>query len=83
MAYNRENLLKRIIEVQNIVKEQKKHDTPQTKIYKKFIKDRFYISYSTFNEWLGIPAHAQLEKLLASDEKQKELEKRQLNLFDE
>jgi hypothetical protein len=83
MAYNRENLLKRIIEVQNIVKEQKKHDTPQTKIYRKFIKDKFHISYSTFNEWIGIPAHAQLEKLLAQKEKQKEFEKQQLNLFED
>ncbi len=82
MAYNRENLLKRIIEVQNIVLEHKKHDTPQIRIYEKYIKDRFHISYSCFNEWMTIPAKTQLKELQTAKEKQKEIEKAQLKLFD-
>jgi len=81
MAYNRENLLKRIIEVQDIVKEHKKHDTPQIKIYKKHIKDVFHISYSCFNEWIGIPAYAELKQLQAKKQQQEEIKKRQLELF--
>jgi hypothetical protein len=83
MAYNRENLLKRIAEVREIVLEHRKHDTPQIKIYEKYIKDKFHISYSTFNEWLTISPHAQLKELQAKREKQKEFEKRQLNLFED
>ena len=83
MAYNRENLLRRIIEVLNVVSEHKEHDTPYTKIYRKHIKDRFHISYSTFNEWLSMSPHPdiQLKNLLAKKEKQKNLDKRQLELF--
>jgi hypothetical protein len=80
MAYNRENLLRRMIEVQNIVLEHQKHDTPQIKIYEKYIKDQFHISYSCFNSWLGINAKEQLPKLLAEKERKKEIEDLQLEL---
>ena len=85
MAYNRENLLRRIIDVLNVVSEHKEHDTPYTKIYRKHIKDRFHISYSTFNEWISMSPSpgAQLKELLAKKEKQKEIEKLQLNLFED
>jgi hypothetical protein len=82
MAYNRENILRRIIDVQNIVMEHKKHDTPQTKIYRKYIYPVYRISYSTFNWYLSVPAKAQLEKLLEKKERIQELKDRQLNLFD-
>jgi len=81
MAYNRENLLKRIIKMQNIVLKHRKNDTPYKRIFEKHIKDQFDISYSTFNEWNGTNAKLQLEKLLAEKEKQKNLDKRQLELF--
>jgi hypothetical protein len=82
MAYNRENLLKRIVAVQDIVKEHKKHDTPQKKIYEKHIKDIFHISYSCFNEWIGTPSpRMQLQKLQEKKEKKKEIEKMQGKLF--
>ena len=83
MAYNRENLLRRMIEMREVVLEHRKHDTPLIKIYEKYIKDRFHISYSTFNEWNGIAPEAQLEKLLAKKERQKEIERLQLNLFED
>ena len=82
MAYNRENLLKRIIEVQDIVIEHQKHDTPQIKIYEKHIKDKFHISYSCFNEWLSTPApRTQLKELQAKKKEKEDIEKKQLKLF--
>jgi hypothetical protein len=75
MAYNRENLLRRIIKVQDVVIEYKKKDVPQKRIFEKYIKSQFNISYSTFNEWIGIPAKTQLKKLLAEKEKQNEIKK--------
>jgi len=82
MAYNRENLLKRIIEVQDIVLEYKKKDVPQIRIFEKYIKPGYHISYSTFNEWLTIPAKAQLKQLQAEQERKAEIEKLQLDLFE-
>jgi hypothetical protein len=71
MAYNRENLLKRIVEIREIVLEQKKWDTPQTKIYEKFIKGKYHISYSTFNNYLTIAAPAQLKKIQTEKSQEK------------
>jgi hypothetical protein len=65
MAYNKENLLRRIIEIQDIVLEYKKKDVPQRVIYDKHIKNQYYISYSCFNEYLGVPAKTELQKLLS------------------
>ena len=64
MAYNRENSLRKIIEIQNIVLEHQKRFIPQKRIYEEYIKNQYYISYSTFNLYLSIPAKAQLEELL-------------------
>ncbi len=83
MAYNRENLLRKIIEVQEIVLEHKKKYTPQIRIYELYIKEKFHISYSTFNEYIGIPAKAQLKELLAKKEQEQLKKENQLKLFDE
>jgi len=72
MAYNRENLLKKIIEIQDIVLEHKENDVPQIRIFEKHIKDKYHISFSCFNEYLAVPAKAQLSKLLAEKEQKKE-----------
>ncbi len=81
MAYNRENLLRRIIEVQDIVLEHRKHDTPQIRIYEKHIKDKFHISYSCFNEWISINAKKELKELLEKKAKQKKIDDMQMTLF--
>jgi uncharacterized membrane-anchored protein len=60
--YNKENLLKRIIEVQNIVLEHQKKGIQQRQIYNKFVRDVYHISYSTFNKWLGCNAKQELKK---------------------
>jgi len=82
MAYNRENLLKRIIKVQNIVLEYKEMDVPYKRIYEKYIKEQFNISYSTFNEYMGMSnVNGQLKKLQDEKQKQKEIDERQTKLF--
>jgi len=79
MAYNRENKWKRIAEIQDIVLEYKKKDVPQKIIFEKYIRDKYHISYSCFNEYLGVPAKAQLKEL---QDKREDEERKQLNLFE-
>ena len=80
MAYNRENLLKKIIEIQDIVLEHKKTFTPQIRIYETYIKEQYHISYSAFNDYLAVPARAQLKELLAKKEQQKQQQDKQTKL---
>ena len=63
MAYNRENLLKRIIEIQEIVLEYKQKDVPQIRIYQKYIAEQYHISYSCFNNYLACNAKSELRLL--------------------
>jgi hypothetical protein len=60
--YNK-NLLQRIIEVQNIVLQYKNKGMSQRDIYRKYIKDVYHISYSTFNRWLAVNAKHELKQL--------------------
>lgn len=65
MAYNKLNYLNRVVEMQKTVLTlmDEHKGLPLTRIYHDYIKDRFFISYSTFNRWLGIPAKKELEEL--------------------
>ena len=64
MGYNRKNLLVKVVEIQNIVLEyQKKGGIPQKWVYENIIREKYFISYSTFNNYLSIPAKKELEKL--------------------
>ena len=76
MAYNNKNILLKMIRVQNIVLEQKKHGVTQLYVYENMIRDTFLISYSTFNRWLSYPAKHELKY----GRKKKEEDKRQLSL---
>lgn len=60
MAYNNRNTLLKMIQVQDIVLEQKRHGIPQVRIYETLIRDVYFISYSTFNRWLAYPAKQEL-----------------------
>lgn len=62
MGYNKINLLHKIVEVQSIVLEQKKHGASQRWIYDNIIKDKFHISYSTFYNYLSINAKKALKQ---------------------
>ncbi len=63
MAYNRTNLLHKVVEIQNITMTEKKRGATQTWIYANCIADRFHISYSTYNRYLGIPAKRDLKTI--------------------
>lgn len=64
MAYNKLNMLQKVLEIQAIVlKEQKRGGVSQKWIYENLIKDRFYISYPTFNRYLAMNAKREMNKL--------------------
>lgn len=77
MPYTNRNTLIKMVRVQDIVLEQKKHGVTQLYVYENIIKDMFVISYSTFNRWLSYPAKHELK----FGRKRKEEDKRQLSLF--
>ncbi|WP_370860935.1 hypothetical protein [Parabacteroides faecis] len=62
MGYDNSNLLSKIAKIQSIVLENKKKGLSQKWIYENQIKDQFYISYSSFNRYLGINAKAELKE---------------------
>ena len=74
MAYNNRNTLLKMVRVQNIVLEQKRHGVTQLYVYENIVKDMFLISYSTFNRWLAYPAKQELKRgKLAKPENKKQL----------
>jgi len=62
MAYNKRNLLKKIVEIQNITLEYKKKGVSQKYIFNNFIKDRFCISQRTYDSYLSINAKKMLKE---------------------
>lgn len=77
MPYTNRNTLIKMVRVQDIVLEHKKHGVTQLYVYENIVKDMFVISYSTFNRWLSYPAKHELK----FGRKRKEEDKRQLSLF--
>jgi hypothetical protein len=69
MAYNKKNLYKRIMEVQEIVLRNNAKGIPQAYTYRTEIEPVYHISYSCFNNWMGVPASTLLKKL---DEREKQ-----------
>ncbi len=63
MAYNRRNYLKRIVEIQQLVLREQENGATLVWIYRNRIKERYHISYSTFNNYLGMPAAKELKEL--------------------
>ena len=78
MASNRKYHLERVVEMQDHVLEiQREHPgLPLTKIYSQYVRQKFKISYTTYRVWLGIPAKAQLARIVAAEAKKKELIKK-------
>ena len=74
MSYNRENFLKRVAEIQDIVLRYK----AQVTIYQRYIREVYHISYSCFNNYLTIPAKSELKKLQM---RKAEAERQQPKLF--
>lgn len=62
MAYNRRNFLEKVIEVQDVTLYYRKRGVTFIYIYETYIKESYRISYSTYSNWLGIPAKAELKQ---------------------
>lgn len=65
MAYCRRFFLRRVFSAQLYVREiQERHKgLPMTEIYRRYVKDKYHISKSTFDRWMEIPAARELEKI--------------------
>ncbi len=63
MAYNRENILRRIIEIQDITLREKAVGKTQEYIFENLIKPRFMISRGTYYNYLGINARHEIKRL--------------------
>lgn len=63
MAYNRRYYLKRIVEIQEVTLAEQRQGATLKWIYKNKIKEAYHISYTTYSNYLGIPAKKQLEEL--------------------
>lgn len=55
-------ILKKIIEVQEITLREKRRGASQQWIYEHMIKDKYFISYSTYNRYLARNAKAELKQ---------------------
>jgi len=73
MAYNRRNILKRIIEIQNLTLEHTSRGVTQVWVFEHIIQPRFVISNRTYYNYLNINA----KRILNESEKQS----KQLTLF--
>ena len=74
MAYTRKNLLRRMIDIQNITLEYKRIGVSQKRIFQDHIETQYRISRATYYEYLGTNAKLQLKQL-------EQCEKQQLQLF--
>lgn len=70
MAYTRKYLLKKIIEIQDIVLKEKSRGVSQAWIYRNMISNTYYISESTFNNYLSVNAKRELEMLVRREQQQ-------------
>ena len=53
MAYDKRNLLLKIIEIQELVLREKKRGVSQRWIYRNHIKERYFISEAAFEKYLA------------------------------
>lgn len=74
MAYNRRNILKRMVEIQDITLEHTRRGVSQEWVYNNVVFPRFVISRATYYAYLSYPAKMELKRL-------EEAEAAQLKLF--
>jgi len=55
-----EHFLRKVIEIQNIVLEEKANGRSQLWIYENIIRDRYFIAKATFDRYLSINAKLEL-----------------------
>ena len=63
MAYNNRNLLRRIIEIQDLTLEHTRKGYTQKWVYYNFVHPRYNISISTYNKYLSRNAKIELSNL--------------------
>lgn len=73
MAYNRTNILNKILNVQNIVLEQKQRGVSQEWVYQNLIYPTYHISRTTFYSYLACNAKAEIKRLEAVKSQQQSL----------
>ena len=61
--YNKKNYYERVIAIQDLARHYQSIGLSNKKIYELHIKSRFFVSKRTFDEYLGVPAKRELEKL--------------------
>lgn len=76
MAYNRENFLKKVLDVQIIALHYSSKGLFYKEIYHKYVEVQFRISKRTFDSYLGINARKELREL-----QEKKQENKQITLF--
>ncbi len=70
MAYDKRNLLLKIIEIQELVLREKKRGATQRWIYKHLVQERYFISRTTFDGYLARNAKKELSDLDKKQEAQ-------------
>ncbi len=63
MAYNRRNILKRIVDIQNTVLEHTCKGVSQEWVFNNIIAPNYHISRSTFYSYLSVNAKMELRKI--------------------
>ena len=64
MAYNKKNLLVKIIEIQELTLSLKKKGLTQKAIYRNEIENQYMISFSSYCSYLAINAKKELKELV-------------------
>ena len=70
MGYSKKNRLLRIIDIQETVLKYQKQGLTNKMIYELHIRPIYHISKRTFDEYLGVPAKADLKELLENENKE-------------
>jgi len=63
MAYNRENFLRRVIDIQDITLQHTQRGVTQKYVYENYIKDQFRICKSSFDKYMCLNARRELRTL--------------------
>ena len=73
MAYNRKNLLQRMIDVQDIYREHQKNGATDRWIFRNVIEPNYRISERTFYNYVTHSARRELQNILQTEQRQMQL----------
>jgi hypothetical protein len=72
MAYNRENLLLKIIDIQRVTLEHTRRGVTQEWVFHQLIAPKYHISKATYYNYLATPAEMELRRLHERREREKQ-----------